>query len=112
MTLGPTRSQLRAADTDRDAVAEHLAVAMSEGRLRADEYDQRLAQAYAATTYAELDRLVADLPAPTQRAPATSPRSATDHASALEATDDPRWIIGCTISCLIFVVVMILANLA
>lgn len=112
MTLGPTRSQLRAADTDRDAVAEHLAVAMSEGRLRADEYDQRLDQAYAATTYAELDRLVVDLPVPRQRDPATSPRSAKDRATVLAPTDDPRWIIGCPISCVIFVVVVIVANLA
>jgi hypothetical protein len=112
MTHGSTRSQLRAADTDRDAVAEHLAVAMSEGRLGADEYDQRLEQAYAATTYAELDRLVADLPTPTQQDPATSPRSAKHRATTLEATDDVRWITGCPISCVIFVVVMIVANLA
>jgi hypothetical protein len=31
-----TRAQLHAADTDRDAVAERLATAMSHGRLQAD----------------------------------------------------------------------------
>ena len=54
---------LRAADADRAAVATVLGQHMSAGRLTVDEYDDRLAQAYAAKTYGELDQLTADLPA-------------------------------------------------
>ena len=60
---------LRAADTDRAAVATVLGQHMSAGRLTVDEYDERLARAYAARTYGELDELTADLPARTSRAP-------------------------------------------
>ncbi|WP_232521171.1 DUF1707 domain-containing protein [Micromonospora phaseoli] len=58
------RDGMRAADSDRQAVAERLRVALDEGRLDLHEYDERLQRAYAARTYAELDDLVADLPAP------------------------------------------------
>lgn len=61
----PTQARLRAGDADRDAVVERLATAMSEGRLQPDEYQQRMEQAYRAKTYADLNRLVADLPSPT-----------------------------------------------
>jgi hypothetical protein len=59
---GSGAAQLRAADADRDRVSETLAGAYSEGRLSPEEYDDRLRLALSAQTYAELDRLVADLP--------------------------------------------------
>ena len=55
---------LRAADADRAAVAAVLGQHMSAGRLTMDEYDERLARAYAAKTYGELDQITADLPRP------------------------------------------------
>ncbi|SFC70420.1 protein of unknown function [Micromonospora sediminimaris] len=58
------RDAMRAADADRQAVAERLRVALDEGRLDLHEYDERLQRAYAARTYAELDALVSDLPVP------------------------------------------------
>jgi hypothetical protein len=54
---------LRAGDTDRAAVATVLGRHMAEGRLTVAEYDERVARAYAARTYGDLDELVADLPA-------------------------------------------------
>jgi hypothetical protein len=66
---------LRAADADRAAVAAVLGQHMSAGRLTMDEYDERLARAYTAKTYGELDQLTADLPAPA-RADRPAPRSA------------------------------------
>src|SRR5215218_2143611 len=54
---------LRAADADRAAVATVLGRHMAEGRLTVEEYDERLARAYAARTYGELDALTTDLPA-------------------------------------------------
>jgi hypothetical protein len=55
-------SSLRASDADRDAIAERLHRAAVEGRLDADELEQRLHLALRARTYGELGRLVADLP--------------------------------------------------
>ena len=54
---------LRAADTDRAAVAAVLGEHMAAGRLTLEEYDERLTRAYAARTFGELAELTADLPA-------------------------------------------------
>ena len=54
---------MRAADVDRDHVAEVLKKAYVEGRLSKDEYDARLENALSARTYADLDQIVTDLPA-------------------------------------------------
>lgn len=62
-TAGGERRQVRAADADRDHVAGILGVAYTEGRLSKDEYDDRLAAALSARTYADLDQLLTDLPA-------------------------------------------------
>lgn len=56
-------SSLRASDADRDAVAERLRHAAVEGRLDADELEQRLHTALRARTYGDLERLLRDLPA-------------------------------------------------
>jgi hypothetical protein len=72
-------SHLRAADADRAAVATVLGEHMAAGRLTVDEYDERLAQAYAARTYGELAELTKDLPSPghpAAAAPSPSPVSA------------------------------------
>lgn len=53
---------LRAADVDREFVAERLRKALDEGRLDLSEYDDRLREAYAARTYGDLKALLADLP--------------------------------------------------
>src|SRR4051794_20498583 len=57
------REALRASDAERDEVAGALARACAEGRLAPDELERRVQLAYAATRRAELDELVADLPA-------------------------------------------------
>ena len=56
------RDRMRAADTDRERVAEQLRLAHNEGRLDLTEYDERVRQAWAARTYGELAALTADLP--------------------------------------------------
>jgi Domain of unknown function (DUF1707) len=56
------RPDMRAADSDRDQIAERLADALAEGRLDLGEYDTRLQQAMAAKTLGELERIVDDLP--------------------------------------------------
>jgi hypothetical protein len=64
---------LRAADTDRAAMADVLGAHMSAGRLTVAEFDERLARAYAAKTYGELDELTADLPPLEQKRPEVVP---------------------------------------
>jgi len=55
---------LRAADADRHKIADQLKAALDEGRLSLNEYDERVRDAYAARTYADLLVIVADLPKP------------------------------------------------
>jgi hypothetical protein len=62
--VGGDPGNMRAADADRDRVVERLNIAYSEGRLSKDEHDGRLENALSARTYADLDQLVTDLPAP------------------------------------------------
>jgi hypothetical protein len=57
-----TRPVLWASDSDRERIAEQLRRASAEGRLFADELEDRLGAVFSARTYGELDRLVADLP--------------------------------------------------
>ena len=57
------RSELRASHEDRDRVVELLRVSAGDGRLTAEELDERLELAMTARTYGELAKLVTDLPA-------------------------------------------------
>jgi len=70
-------SHLRAADSDRTAAATVLGEHMAAGRLTVEEYEDRLARAYAAKTYGDLAVLTADLPstAPARRVDAGATRS-------------------------------------
>ena len=63
-----TIGQLRASHQDRDRVVEVLRVAAGDGRLTADELDERLEAALTARTYAELAVLTTDLPGPAEPA--------------------------------------------
>ncbi|HXF20146.1 MAG TPA: DUF1707 domain-containing protein [Streptosporangiaceae bacterium] len=54
---------IRASDAERDATVERLSAATGDGRLTLEEFSQRMGRATTARTRAELDGLVADLPA-------------------------------------------------
>ncbi|MBB5154454.1 DUF1707 SHOCT-like domain-containing protein [Saccharopolyspora phatthalungensis] len=60
---------MRASDADREAIAQRLRAGLDEGRLSIVEYDERLRQAYASTTFSQLEPLVADLPEPVPAKP-------------------------------------------
>jgi hypothetical protein len=66
---------LRASDADRERVAEVLRQAYAEGRLTAVEMQERLGEAYAAQTYADLVPVLRELPFPpgTVAVPGASP---------------------------------------
>ena len=57
------RPELRASHADRDRVVELLRIAAGDGRLTAEELDERLEAALTARTQRELTVLTADLPA-------------------------------------------------
>lgn len=62
------RAELRASHEDRDIVVDQLRVAAGDGRIDAEELDQRIEAALNARTYGELDRLIKDLPPSAQAA--------------------------------------------
>lgn len=57
----PPKPHHRVADHDREETVTALSRAHREGRLDAAELEQRIGDAYAASTYAELEALVADI---------------------------------------------------
>jgi hypothetical protein len=57
------RGHMRASHADREHMIDTLKAAFVQGRLTKDELDQRVGQAFASKTYAELATLSADLPA-------------------------------------------------
>ncbi|MCI3276646.1 DUF1707 SHOCT-like domain-containing protein [Streptomyces cylindrosporus] len=69
--------ELRASHADRDRVVDVLRVAAGDGRLTAEELDERLEAALSARTLSELAPLTADLP----------PVSAMGGATGVEAKD-------------------------
>src|SRR5215470_12545350 len=56
------RQHMRASDADRQEVVDRLRAALEEGRLKMDEYGERMGLAYEAVTYSDLAVLHADLP--------------------------------------------------
>jgi hypothetical protein len=89
--------ELRASHADRDRVAELLRVAAGDGRLTAEELDERLEKALTARTYGELVALSRDLPAgPGLLAGAAAPKPKDmiriDRTSGW-ARRDGRWLV-------------------
>ncbi|GAA1593925.1 hypothetical protein GCM10009678_90120 [Actinomadura kijaniata] len=54
---------MRASDADRDQVADRLREALAEGRITPEEHSERIDAVYRARTYADLEPVLADLPA-------------------------------------------------
>jgi hypothetical protein len=81
---------LRAADTDREAVATALGQHMAAGRLTLAEFDERVARAWAARTYGELAELTGDLPA-SAPVPAPAPRPVASPCHGSWAAAPAAW---------------------
>ena len=94
------RSELRASHDDRDRVVELLRVSAGDGRLTAEELDERLEVAMTARTYGELAKLVADLPeaGSVARSVAGSPAPRAKDVVRIDcrsgnARRDGRWVV-------------------
>lgn len=93
----------RASHEDRDRVVEVLRVAAGDGRLTAEELDQRLEAALTARTYGELAVLTSDLPAvalpamnllPAPAAPVPQPKDVVRiDCHSGNAKRDGRWVV-------------------
>jgi DUF1707 SHOCT-like domain len=68
---------LRASDADREEIVNRLHKAATEGRIGADELEQRVTAALRARTYAELDATVSDLPRQVGQRPGRTARRRT-----------------------------------
>jgi hypothetical protein len=64
------RPDMRASDAERQDVVERLRAALDDGRLKTDEYVERMGRAYEAVTHGDLAPLCRDLPETTTPAPA------------------------------------------
>ena len=84
---------LRASHEDRDRAIEQLRVAAGDGRLTMAELDERIEQATAARTYAELATVTADLPAD-PAAPSAQPKELVRiSCTSGHAIRDGRWVV-------------------
>lgn len=90
----PEPSRLRASDADRDRIAGELREALVEGRLTAEEHAERIDAVYTAKTYAELEPIVADLPAPGSGRPAAQPLVRDDAADLAPPHAEPSGIVA------------------
>jgi hypothetical protein len=82
---GGQQPMMRAAEADRERVADVLKAGFAEGRLTKEELDQRLTRLPRAATYGELHAIIADLPqgampTPAHYAPMPQPSQPHYHA--------------------------------
>ncbi len=86
--------ELRASHEDRDRAVELLRMAAGDGRLSADELDQRLEAALTARTYGELAVLTRDLPtAPSPATVADAKDLVRIESGSGSARRDGRWVV-------------------
>src|SRR5215472_201337 len=83
------RQYMRASDADRQELVDRLATSPEEGRLKMDEYAERMGLAYEAVTYGDLAALSADLP----QVGDVAKREAAPPAAVLQAAA-PRGVIA------------------
>lgn len=91
-----SNEDVRAGDTDREAVARQLATAASEGRITVAELENRLVRTHDALTYGDLHEIVDDLPGAAEPVEHTIPEHTvpeTLHISAAlrDARRRGRW---------------------
>lgn len=105
------RPDMRASDADRQEVVERLRGALDEGRLKMDEYLERMGLAYEAVTYGDLVPLYRDLPearpvakrqtaTPPAPAPAPAPKAELVRRGAFASLPTPvkvLWTIWATV---------------
>ena len=92
---GPS-PDLRASDADRDRVIDILRAATADGRLTADEFNERMEAALSSRTFRELAPLTADLAAPPaspapESAPAEDVMRIDQYGGSVQRSG--RWVV-------------------
>jgi hypothetical protein len=112
------RELMRASDADRQQVVDRLRAALEDGRLKQEEFTERMGLAYQAVTYGDLAKLLADLPpASPQPEPRLAPAPAASPAAAAKRSvfaDLPTplkalwtiWLAAVSINVVIWVLVV------
>jgi Domain of unknown function (DUF1707) len=77
--------EFRVSDADRARALSELGEALRDGRITADEFDQRAGETLRARTGKELTALLADLPWPSPAATRTADPERADHAFGIRA---------------------------
>jgi hypothetical protein len=103
------RANLRASDADRDHTVSLLHKAATEGRIAAEELEQRVSTALKARTYGELEGTVADLPGARARRPARRPAQRTAGSWALAAVRANPFLLLLAIPVVAVTVTMVIA---
>ncbi len=99
------RPEVRAADVDRERVAERLRRAHAEGRLDLTEFDERVAAAWAARTYGDLDVLTVDLPP--EPAPVVGASVAPQRPRAPERDAVAAWSVASVLNVMIWGIIAV-----
>jgi Domain of unknown function (DUF1707) len=89
-----TGFNVRVGDADREAVAAQLREHYAVGRLTLDELNERLDQAFAARTKADLDAVLRDLPAAARPAADALPGGLASSTRQGKAWQDPAGAAG------------------
>ncbi len=100
---------MRASDADREEIVTRLHKAATEGRIGADELEQRVTAALTARTYAELDATVADLPRQPARRPRREVRRRSTAGWALAVVKDRPLLLLFVVPVLAVTAAMLLA---
>lgn len=88
----PAVADLRASDADRDRVADILREALAEGRLTADEHEERVEGVLSAKTVGELEVFIRTCRRPTSAAPPRpGPRPRTARPTRYPTTPTTTW---------------------
>jgi hypothetical protein len=121
---------MRASDADRQETVERLRIALDDGRLKLEEYLERMGHAYEAVTYGDLGPLTADLPktrsvakpsqpappAPAHAAPAPARPAEVDRSGWFAGLPKPlkiawtAWTIAVSVNVVVWVLVCITAT--
>ena len=87
--LAPQAAMMRASHADRERTTDVLKAAFAEGRLTAEEYNERVEQVYQAQTYGELSAVVGDLPSGPMPVPYLTPAPFVPPAFAAQPYPQP-----------------------
>ena len=87
---GVEGDEIRASDSERQAVVDRLSSACADGQLTLDEFSERTGDAWAAITRGQLEDVTRDLRLPV----ATSGRAAASESADAPTTRRRRWIVA------------------